>query len=397
MKLQLKSLAIVPAALFAFTLGILADEATGLAPEVTDLNAADISFTKEAELPDLKHAFLSTTPKDRKDGIGVGELGIDGGDKKMILEYAKEIEAGDHDITDSLLIYQSGKLLFESYYRRGRANFPHYQMSITKSYTAMALGRAMQLGYIKLEDLDKPIVSFLKDIDQSNLVAGSKDITLAQAMNMHSGIRIDKAAVNKVMKDKGQLKGQGQIQAYMEYSEPITKESQQYKYQGADPSMCMQVLESVVPGSAQEFIKTEVLAKMGITSYGWQNDLSGLPKAAAGSSMRSRDMLKWGMLVLQDGKWNGEQLIPADFVKKATSRIHTNKHGSAHYGYFWWGSDMKVGDKTYNCISGRGAGGQFILVLPELDLIVVTTAHNKGMGKMLSSTPEMILPAFIKN
>ena len=63
---------------------------------------------------------------------------------------------------DSLLIWSRGKLLFESYYRRSRANYPHYQMSITKSYTALALGRAIQLGYLKMEDLDKPAIGFLK-------------------------------------------------------------------------------------------------------------------------------------------------------------------------------------------------------------------------------------------
>ena len=57
---------------------------------------------------------------------------------------------------------------------------------------------------------------------------------------------------------------------------------------------------------------------------------------------------------------------------------------------------MKVGDTQYDCISGRGAGGQFILMLPELELIVVVTSHNKGMGKTLATAPKQILPAFIK-
>ncbi len=157
----------------------------------------------------------------------------------------------------------------------------------------------------------------------------------------------------------------------------------------------MQVLEAVVPGTAQEFIKKEVLAKMGIKVYGWQNDVSGLPKSAAGSSMKSRDMLKWGMLVMNNGKWNGEQLIPAEFVKRAVSKIHTNPAGTS-YGYFWWRADMKVGNKSYDCISGRGAGGQFILMLPELELITIITSHNKGMGKTLALTPKNILPAFIE-
>ena len=58
---------------------------------------------------------------------------------------------------------------------------------------------------------------------------------------------------------------------------------------------------------------------------------------------------------------------------------------------------MKVDEQNYDCISGRGAGGQFILILPELELIAVVTAHNKGMGGMLSTASKTILPAFIRN
>jgi CubicO group peptidase (beta-lactamase class C family) len=139
----------------------------------------------------------------------------------------------------------------------------------------------------------------------------------------------------------------------------------------------------------------EVLNKMGITNFGWQEDVSGLPKSAAGSSMRSRDMLKWGMLVMNNGQWNGEQLVPAEFVEKATDRIHTNPQDTS-YGYFWWRHDAPVGDKTYDCKSGRGAGGQFILMFPELDLIGIVTSHNKGMGTMLKTFPERIIPAFLE-
>jgi CubicO group peptidase (beta-lactamase class C family) len=374
------------------SLPLMADNSNGLAPEITDLNSKDVSYDLEKKIPYLEKAFISTKPQDLNDGLMVGELGVDGGNKEMILAFSKEIADNQHNNTDSLLIYHKGKLLFESYYKRGRANYPHYQMSITKSYTAMALGRAMQLGYISMEDLHKPVVSFLKNIDQSQLAPGAKDITLHQAMHMRSGIRVDKSKAKQAMRNPSQLKGQGQIQTYMTLSAPITEKSKAFKYQGSDPCMTMQVLESIVPGSAADFIKTEVLLPMGITNYGWQDDISGLPKSAAGSSWRSRDMLKMGQLIFQNGKWNGQQHIPTKFVELATGPIDINEHRT--YGYFWWGHDAKVGNKTYKCKSGRGAGGQFILMFPELELIIVSTAHNKGMGDMLKIAPEKIIPAF---
>ena len=369
---------------------------SGTAPEITDLNAEDVSYALEKNIPDLETPYVSTSPQDQRDGIAVGNLGTDNELAKRILAFANEIDAGDHGEIDSLLLYQHGKLLFESYYRRGRINYPHYQMSITKSYTAMAIGRAIQLKHLSMDDLDRPVVDFLKNIDQSKIVPGANQITVAQALNMKSGIRIDRAKVNELRKEKDLLTGQGQIQAYLRYSAPIPTANKSFKYQGSDPSMTMQVLEAVVPGSARHFIETELLAKLGITNFAWQDDVSGLPKSAAGSSMRSRDMLKWGMLVSNAGKWNNEQLIPAEFVRRATDRINTNPQGTS-YGYFWWRHDIQVGDRTYDCRSGRGAGGQFILMLPELDLIIVVTAHQQGMGKMLSTVPKKILPVFARD
>ena len=375
-----------------FSLSLIAEESNGLAPEVTDLNAKDISYHLEAKLPYLEKAYISTKPKNHQDAIPVGELGVDSGNKKMILDFAQEITDNKHNNTDSLLIFHKGKLLFESYFKRGRANYPHYQMSITKSYTAMAIGRAMQLGYISMEELNKPVLSFLKDIDKTKLAPGSETITLHEAMHMRSGIRVDKRRAAQAMRQPEKLKGQGQIQTYMSLSSAITEESKSFKYQGSDPSMAMQVLETIVPGSAKDFIQKELLSPMGITNYAWQNDVSDLPKSAAGSSFRSRDMLKMGMLVMQNGQWNSKPHLPTSFVKRATGPIDINEHRS--YGYFWWGHDAKVGDKIYKCKSGRGAGGQFILMFPELELIIVSTAHNKGMGNMLRIAPERIIPAF---
>ncbi len=369
--------------------------ADGLAPEITDLNAEDISWAKEAELPDLEEPYINPRPNNRGDGIPVAPLTRRHGDRRAILRFARELAAGEHGEIDSFLLMKDGRLIFESYFRRGRANYPHFQMSITKSYTALALGRAMQLGHLDLPDLDRPITHFLKELDPSRFAEGAGSITLAEALNMRSGIRIAPARAKELMRQPAALKGQAQIQAWLENSSPIPAAPREFKYQGSDPSIVMQVVEAVAPDSASDFIKSELLDKLGIYSFAWQDDVSGLPKAAAGSSMRSRDMLKWGMLMMNGGRWNGEQLIPEAFVEKATQRLHTNRQGSS-YGFFWWRHDMEVGGKKHDCISGRGAGGQFLLLLPELKLIAVVTAHNKGMGDMLKVFPERVVAALVE-
>ena len=375
-----------------------AEDSKNLAPEVS---AAHAKFSSR-DIPDLKKAFIDATPTDRKDFIPVGELGVDGGNKAMILQFAQEIADNKHDRFDSLLIAHNGKLIFESYYLRGRVNLPHFQASATKVYTGLALGRAIQLGYLTMADLDKPLVSFLKDLDPAKFVEGVEKITLHQALTMRSGIRISEEQREELKKNPAALKGQGQVQAHLEHSAPITLESQSFKYQD-DPMLVMQVIDAVVPGSAKDFIKNELLDKMGIATYDWGTAVSGLPRSGSHSSMTSRAMVKWGTLAINKGRWQGEQLIPAAFVARATSKIADQSDeyddtaggvsGTA-YGYFWWQADLSTGDKSYLSKAARGGGGQYIIVIEELDLVVVVTAYDLD-DDTLSLTAKRILPAFV--
>jgi hypothetical protein len=200
------------------------EQTTGLAPEVTDLNDKDISYDLEKEISYLAEPFITTAPRHLNDGISVGKLGTDGGDKEFILHFANQIAKQSPDPkngnTDSLLISYKGKLIFESYYRRGRQNYPHYQMSITKSYTALALGRAIQLGHFKMEDLNQPIIQFLKKTNPAKMAKGTDQITLDQAMTMRSGIRLPQEKIQQLVARPAQLRGQGQIQAYLQHSKP---------------------------------------------------------------------------------------------------------------------------------------------------------------------------------
>ena len=355
------------------------------------------------DIPYLKEAFIDISPTNRKDNISVGKLGIDGGNKEMILQLAQDIAKNNYGNFDSFLIAHKGKLLLESYYRRGRIDLPHPQASATKTYTSFALGRAIQLGYLTMDDLHKPLISFLKELDATKLVEGAEKITLHQALTMRSGIRISREEREEFNKIPIQLKGQRKVQTYLEHSAPISSASQIFLYQ-FDPMLVMQVIEAVVPGTAKDFIKSELLDKMGITNYNWPTDVSGLPRAGGGSSITSRDMIKWGTLILNKGKWKGEQLVPASFVEKATSKIVNQSKdyddtssgiSDTSYGYFCWQADMSVGNKSYFSKSARGGSGQIIIVIEALDLVVVTTTH-RDVDDPVSVIAKRVLPAFVE-
>ena len=160
---------------------------SSFAPEVVLPSGKKSYAVISANTPDLQEAFINTSPSKRSDGLAVGHLNIDDEGKADIVKLAREIESDLHGKYDSLLIAHNNTLLFESYFRRGRVNLPHFQASATKSYTALAIGRAIQLGYLSMADLDKPVLSFLKDVDQTHLAKGVERITLAHTMNMRSG------------------------------------------------------------------------------------------------------------------------------------------------------------------------------------------------------------------
>ncbi|GHA19826.1 hypothetical protein GCM10008090_31940 [Arenicella chitinivorans] len=357
------------------------------------------------DIAPLKLEFVDASPADLNDSIPVGVLGHDASDRRRIMQIAHEIADQKHARVDSLLIAHKGKLLFESYYLRGRRNMPHPQASATKAYTGLALGRAIQMGYMTMEDLHRPVISFLTDLDKNTLVEGAELVTLHHALTMTSGLRIPEGTLDELEKNPKQLQGQGLIQAYFEHSETITPQSQTFLYQGTDPSMVMHVLETVVPGSAKQFIEQEVLTKLGITTFDWNESVSGLPSAGSGSAMTSRDMLKWGMLVANKGSWQGEQLIPEAYLDIGTNKvIHIEPDDifftnsvvtNPGYGYFWWQADLEYDGKRYFSRSAQGGGGQYIILIDELDLMVVTTGHDREM-RPLRLTAERILPAFIK-
>lgn len=358
------------------------------------------------DIAPLEQPFIDPMPAQLQDGIATGELGKDGGDKALIARLASEIADKQHGEVDSLLISHKGKLLFESYYLRGRIDLPHPQSSATKSYTSLAIGRAIQLGYLSLADLDKPVLSFLQGLDQTKFVAGIDNITLHQAMTMRSGLKFSADKIRQYGSQPGRYYGIKRLQAFFEDSEAVTKQSQTFNYQGPNPDIVMQVLDAVVPGSAQDFIKQQLFGKLGIVNYDWRTEQDGVPTAGAFSSLTSRDMLKLGSLVLNNGIWQGEQLIPAAYISQATAgtvalsdeQVENFYAGASlsnsAYGYFWWQTAMQVADKQYRSISAQGGGGITILLVAELDLLVVVTGHARQA--YLQMIAEKVLPAFVR-
>ncbi len=352
------------------------------------------------DIPHLNKPYISTTPEDRKDGILVDTLMVNTNDRNAILKFSQDIFEGKLGSYDAVLISHKNKLVFESYYKKGRINLPHGQASAVKAYTSLVLGRAIQMGYLSMEDLDKPIISFLKDVHPKKMTRGADKITLNKALTMHGGLNIDEGKWKKIENDSVRLNGQGLVQTLLEQSGPITTASQLYLYGNFNPMLVMTVIDAVVPGTAEDFIKTELLDKLGITNYKWSNHVNGMPEAGWRASIMSRDMLKLGNLVLNKGKLNGEQLISDEYLAKATSGIVKPTQDwmpqDYRYGYFWYQTLVKIGNKNYDTSFAWGGGGQRVIVIEELDLTIVISGHDGEDDKIMTQISDIIIPAFVK-
>ncbi len=352
------------------------------------------------DIQNLKVPYVSLSPTKRKDGIKVGKLKVKKSDRDAITKVAQEIFEGKYGNFDAVLVSHKNKLVFESYYKKGRINLPHGQASAVKGYTSLILGRAIQLGYLSMEDLNKPLIHFLKDLNPKKFTKGAEKITLHKALTMHGGLTIDREKWKDIEKDSVRIKGQGLVQTLLEQSAPITSETQTYLYGNFNPMMVMTVIDAVVPGTAEEFIKEEFLDKLGITNYKWSTHASGLPQAGWRASIMSRDMLKFGYLVQNDGKLNGEQFISSAYLDKLSSGLVRPAIDwmpkNYRYGYFWYYTPVTAGNKTYDATLAWGGGGQRVMVVKELDLTIVISGHDREDDKIMKPIFETVIPAFAK-
>ncbi len=144
-----------------------------------------------------------------------------------------------------------------------------------------------------------------------------------------------------------------------------------FNYSTGNTHLLSAALEAATGMDELEFGKQNLFDKLGIESIQWGTDPQGIVDGGNGVEMTARDAARFGQLFLNGGVWNGEQLIPADWVTQSTSVQNAGPGGSTgQYGYQWWVRSFGGYDTYY----AFGAWGQFIFVVPELDLVTVITS-----------------------
>lgn len=153
--------------------------------------------------------------------------------------------------------------------------------------------------------------------------------------------------------------------------------------------------------SLKDYADERLFRKIGIEENEWFviPNPAGHEYSGGSNKLKLRDMARFGFLYLNKGKWQNEQIIPAEWVEASTKeQIQTPDGGS--YGYFWWIKEFKYGDKIISAFEGSGNGGNKITVIPELDMVIVLTGRGYGSefieGKQAHTMMEEYIVAAVK-
>jgi CubicO group peptidase (beta-lactamase class C family) len=166
-------------------------------------------------------------------------------------------------------------------------------------------------------------------------------------------------------------------------------------YSSANPYLLGVIVNAVVKQPLDLFIDQNLFKPLGISSYIIFDDPLNQPYFGGGMLLRPRDLLKFGLLYADSGKWKNRQIISKNWVDASFKKylVLENHNEKNEYGFLWWHYHYKVNGKIINTIEARGAGGQYIFIVPEYQTVVVITSGNFRNRRVWQ--PEKIMENYI--
>jgi len=345
--------------------------------------------------------YTYQSPENINDGLEVGSLEEVNIDSALIEKSVNDINRGKYREVHSILIYKDGKLVLEEYfdgykYKWDGPNYngdwviwtrstEHVLQSVTKSITSICIGIAVDNGFI--QSVNQSIFDYLPEYQHLN-TDGKKKITIEHLLTMTSGLKWDEwgAPNNSLDNDAIGLwfHDEGPITFLLErplINEPGTS----FTYNGGGIDILGEILKNATNMDIDEFSRKYLFEPLGIDFFNWYNRFeNGVIDAASGLKMIPRDMVKIGVTFLNNGVWNGKQIISEQWVEKSATTYPGNTRiklpgedsGRVGYSYSWWTKQYSNSGKKINMFWAGGWGGQRIMVFPELNSVVVFTGGN---------------------
>ena len=293
------------------------------------------------------------------------------------------VEAGDYKQVTSVVVAQRGKPIYEHYFDKEGAASLRNTRSVTKTITGMLMGIAIER---KLLRVDTPVLPRFPELLPLAYADPRKDkITVEDFLTMSSLLECDDNNQNSrgneermyLVEDWSRFVADLPIRGFPDW-QPRPEQSpygRAFSYCTAGTALLGPLLEKVSGQGVPEFAAANLFKPLGIDQVKWQFQPKGSAMTGGGLQLRSVDLMKLGQLYLDGGRWNGKQVIPAEWVKRSIAP-HANAREGFDYGYLWWLQSFKVDGRTFKSYGMAGSGGNKVFVLPELDAVVVITTTN---------------------
>jgi len=329
------------------------------------------------------------------EAIGMGEAHLDAEALCKILHGV----AGGSDNLHSLLIARGGRIVAELYRkgqdRSARDFFSHEvsfgpgdrhdMRSISKSVVGLLFGIVRQDG--KLPALSAPVVDLYPGYPTLTSEPARRAITIEHMLMMSNGLEWHETAATygSFSNDETRLFWDWSPVKFVLSRPVVAPPGQRFDYNGGNTAVIADLLERATGTSLDRLARTRLFEPLGITDSEWIGDLWGRPMAYAGVRLKPRDLLKIGQMMLDQGRWQGRQVVPAEWVAESI-RPHiatTGKGAGSGYGYFWWTGTVDWRGKELPWSAAVGNGGQRLFLVPALDLAMVMTAgvyNDAGIG-----------------
>ncbi|MFZ1977135.1 MAG: serine hydrolase [Bacteroidota bacterium] len=296
----------------------------------------------------------------------------------------------------SLVVSRNGVIIKEQYYRTGGANVPSDVRSVTKSITSLLIGIAIDKGILK--SVDQTIGEFISPL-VAGLSADKAAITIRDLLTMSSGFEWNE--LDNVIEYSNWWIAPNQVQDLINRS-LIAQPGQVFDYNSAALHLLSVILTRASNMKTQDFAQKYLFDSLGTTISYWETDNQGYNNGAAGINITPHDMIKIGQLILNKGTYNGKRIVSSEWIEQTIKFQITTNNALAFgpgYGYCWWIGQNVQGNYAF----ALGFGGQFIVVAPRLNLVVVATNNWSGLSssapdndlfETLSLIMDNIVPAF---
>jgi CubicO group peptidase (beta-lactamase class C family) len=339
-------------------------------------------------------------PENIDDGLDVGTLEEVNLDPTLIEKAVNKILSGEYPEVHSMLIFKDNKLVLEEYFTGYRYKWdgrdhhgslvtwdrdkPHMVMSVSKSIASACVGIAIEQGFI--ESVQQSIFDYLPEHQHLN-TDGKDRITIEHLLTMTSGLEWNETDASYTSSENDSFRMwvecEDQIACVLE--KPLVHEpGTSFTYCGGGIVILGEIVKNATQMRIDEFCAETLFEPLGIDPPVWSKYRSGVIDTAGGFRITPRDMVKFGVMFLQDGLWNGEQIVSGQWVRNSAAPYPGNERielpgddsGSLGYSYAWWTRQVSKSGRKIDAYYADGWGGQLVMVLPELDTVVVFTGGN---------------------